>query len=65
MFFVMHFINKTSTEDTVPHLFFFLDLSTIVEIITISVMTPMTEPATIPAILDRPEKRMKNCLFVF
>lgn len=51
---LMNVINKTSTDDTVPHLFCFLEWSTIVEIITTSATTPMTEPATIPAIL--PEK---------
>lgn len=58
---LMHFINKTSTDDTVPHLFCFLEQSTIVVIITISATPPMTEPATIPAIL--PEKMTKMFWF--
>lgn len=47
-------INDTLSKDTVPHLFCFLEWSTIDVIIIISAIAPMTEPATIPVML--PEK---------
>lgn len=43
------------SEDTVPHLFIFLEWRTSIVIINVSVMAPMTEPATMPATL--PEKK--------
>lgn len=49
------------TEEYVLHLFFcFLEWSTIVVIITISVIAPMTEPATIPARLPEIKKNIKT-----
>lgn len=49
------------TDKYVLHLFFcFLEWSTIVVIITIRVMAPMTEPATIPARLPEIKNVLKQ-----